>query len=335
MSGERGYALWVAVLVVALLSLATLTLAQIYDVTRPRVELARAQARAAIAAESASARVAFLLLSEPIGPRSVVLGAPREAGMASADGRAELRLDGRLYSFGERTWVGVQDERGLISVNSADEHSIARLLVSEGVGSSRARQLAAALADYVDADELVRVGGVERRAGADIAARDGPLPTRWAVLDVLGWRATLADQGLRRRMLNLLAAGGGEGSVNLNTAPRGVLNGLLGPRKGGEVAVRREQREIRDAAELQSLTNVGGGGAEFATMPGDAFRVTVLVGDAMGGSQFFERRLLLTPEGETPVVWEEERRGSGDAGYSETHEQPVEPYPEARARSAR
>jgi hypothetical protein len=336
MSEQRGYALWLSVLVIALLALATLTLAQTFDAVRPRVDGARTEARDAVAAQSAMARAAFILLTEPIGPRSVVLGAPRELGVASSGGGVELRLDGRLYLYGDGVWIGVQDEAGLIDLNATSEGAVNALLANAGVAPGRARRLAAALGDFVDQDNLVRIGGAERGGYPDgEIVVNGSLPTRWSAIDVLGWRGL--EQGVSAQVLGVMTAGDGEGSVNLNTAPRAVLDALFGDRLSGDLARRREQGEIRDLSEISSLINVNANaaGAGIALTPSGVFRVTVLLGDDEGRLRFVERRLLLATEGERPVLWQDERHGAGDAGYFEAHEQPIEALPDPRARPVR
>jgi hypothetical protein len=330
---ERGYALWLTVLVLALLALAALALAQTFDLTRARAETARADAQASVAAETAMARVAFLMLTEPVGPRSVVVGGPRDPGMASAAGAPELRLDGRLYNLGDGVRVGVQDEAGLIDVNGNDERVVANMLEGLGVRRERARVLAAGLADFVDADDLVRTGGAERVRLPEGVIGNVVLTTRWGVLDAVGWRNALEDRNIADRVFAATAAGDGEHGVNINTAPLAVLTAMLGPRLARDVFARREQSEIRDATELTALAAAGAdaAGAGFATMPGNAFRVTLLLDNAGRGTLFVERRLLLMSEGARPVLWIEERRGAGDAGYGNAHGQAIEPFPFARS----
>jgi hypothetical protein len=321
-------------LAIALLALSAMIWSRTFDASRARIEAARADARAVIAAETGAARVAFMLLTEPIGPRSAVIGASREAGMARAGDALELRLDGRLYRLTDELWVSVQDERGLIDVNGSDERAIAGLLANQGVRPDRARALAAALADFVDPDALVRTGGAEPARGAP---GNAPLTSRWALLDVSAWRSTLRALDTTPLILNALAVGDGEHGVNLNTAPRAVLDAMLGARLARDVVERREQVEIRDVAELVTLSDAGAdaAGAGFATMPGNAFRVTLLVDPTGRRPLYIERRLMLQVEGARPALWFEERRGAGDAGYGDADVEAVEAFPDPRARPAR
>lgn len=107
-SDQRGYSLLLAAVVVAVLALVLLTVARVQGGLQPGVRALRTEMRQDVVAESLFARVSFLLLTEPVGPRSLVIGGPRELGAAAAAGRGqELRLDGRRYAVGEDSFISI------------------------------------------------------------------------------------------------------------------------------------------------------------------------------------------------------------------------------------
>jgi general secretion pathway protein K len=73
-----------------------------------------------------------------------------------ADGKAhEMRLGAGAVA------VRIEDESAKIDLNRADEATLASMLVSTGMPPGEARQLAAAIADYRDPDNIQRPGGAE------------------------------------------------------------------------------------------------------------------------------------------------------------------------------
>lgn len=310
---ERGYSLFLAAVVVALLALVLLSLARVQADLSPSLRSLRADAERERRAHSLLMRTTFLMLSEPIGPRSLIVGGPRDfeaaaMPMSRRQSFRELRLDGRFYAAGDGAFVSVQDENGLLNLNAGDEAALANLLVLAGASQRPAQHLAAALTDYVDHDDLVRPGGGE--ADAYRRARlPGPanqvFSTRWGAWDALGWR----DGGAAFEPLwdNVTALPAGA-AVNLNTAPSPVLEALLGDaRRAAAVVEQREHAELRTQEDVEALTGVRtrAAGAGFATEPGAVFRVRVAFGRAgRGQGQAYESQLVLAEQGaERPFFW--------------------------------
>lgn len=75
--------------------------------------------------------------------------------------------DGRSYYVnfeGITVEVQVTDERGKLNVNAANEEVYIDLLTANGVDATEAELLAAAIADWVDPDEIERANGAELEA---------------------------------------------------------------------------------------------------------------------------------------------------------------------------
>lgn len=324
---SRGYALLLAVFTIALLAIVLLATARVQGDASPALRRLRAQTAHEIAVQNAVARVAFLALTEPIGPRSIVIGGPREPNLASAPtlmrGRSsqgrELRLDGRFYEAVPRAFLALQDEAGLLALNGDSETALQSLLTQAGVQARQSRRMAAALADFADQDDLVRAGGAElaayRRLGLPGPANRA-LISKWQALSALGWADGLRSANSEVFWSNVTTESAGVG-VNINTAPRAVLAAMLGDaRAAAAILARREQGELRDADEVAGLTGVdtATAGAGFATQPGAAFRIVIAFGETAGAArEAHESELLLAGDGaERPFYWRGGRWGQAE-----------------------
>lgn len=342
---DRGYALFLAAVVVAILSFVLLAVARVQGGLAPSLRLLAAQTDEEIAAETLTARLAFLLLTEPVGPGSIVIGGPRDPGVASGEqsagarGRStrapQLRLDGRRYIAGfvggARVEVSVQDEAGLLNLNAPDEAAMAALLEQTGVRSPRSEAMAASLADFTDGDDLTRANGAEGVAYARLGLPpppNAPLSSRWQALNVMGWRDGL-NGAQRDALWRLVTAGEQQQGINLNTAPLAVIAAVTGDARTAQALVeRREAGELRDLQEVEGLTGARdrAAGAAFALRPGTNFRIVIAFGE--GADRGVERRLVLAgPEAERPAYWRDERRGVIGAENRQDREQQPEPLP--------
>lgn len=323
-SGADGYILPLVAVVVALLSLVLLTLARVQSDFSPALRLQAADAARARAAQSLAARVGFLLLTEPLGPRSLRIGAGAEsgggqAGMRSAAGvrLRELRLDGRSYATGEGAIVSVQDEAGLFNLNSGDEQMLAALLRQTGVGARSSDRLAATLADYVDGDDLRRANGAEaaeyRRAGLRTPLNRN-MVNRWNARAALGWSEELQDADALWR---LTTVADGASALNINTAPAPVLRAALGEGRQADTFLREREQGAMSAmnqGEALAGTRAGAAGVELAAEPGAAFRLVVAF-DAGASRREVESQLVLAgAEAGRPYYWREARYVWADGG---------------------
>lgn len=137
-----------------------------------------------------------------------------DLGTSQAPGRGEYRLS-------------IEDGSARLPVNSASEGELQRLLLALGIQRLRAIELAAAISDWIDSDELHRLNGAEW----DDYYADQPAQTRPAN----GPLADLAElrhiRGVDREVFALiepLLTVETDHQVNLNTAPVPVLSALPG-----------------------------------------------------------------------------------------------------------
>lgn len=344
-----GYVLLLVAVVVALLALVLLAVARAQGDLAPALRAQVSEAEHARLVHSLAARSAFLLLTEPVGPRSIVVGGDREGGAAMAGTRSasgalirEIRLDGRFYEvagLGEaRLLVGLQDESGLLDLNSSDEAGLGALLEVVGVQPALAARLAPALADYVDADDLNRANGAEKDSYRRARLPDPPnrvLVNRWSAAGAFGWSELSGEQ--RDALWALTSAGAGSSPLNINTAPADVLRALLGDERRVEMLLRqRALQPLAGAAESEALTGVrsDAAGVSLATQPGNAFRLVVASASGRsGGWREVESQLVLAgPDAERPYYWREVRRERASARGE--HVDNVEPLPESAAMHA-
>lgn len=303
-TGERGYALLLAIAVVAALALAVLASARaLGDVTASAHRLQERQIEAA-AAETLMSRVAFLMLVEEHDAGALQIAGARQ-------NQGAMRLDGTWYAIdgAPGSFLAVQDEAGLFNLNSSDEQGLRALLEVSGQGA-RAPSLAAALMDFTDPDDLMRDRGGEARAyerAGLLGPADRPLASRWQAIEALGWQ----DGGLLTSVVwTWLSAGPLETGLNINTAPAPVLQAVLGDARRAELIIRqREAGPLTDMAEVEALTagTARANGVTFAVTPGRGFRVQAVFG-SHGPRHGLERLLELGGgEAAAPFKWVEER----------------------------
>ena len=123
-----------------------------------------------------------------------------EAGMNMAvlslrdpDEQQQWIPDGRVYplDYNEaHIEVQVTDERGKLNINQADEETLVRLFVGNGLDEKEAQTLAAAVLDWTDQDNIVRSNGAEdaeyKAAGFSGGPGDRPFVMVTEMLQVLG-----------------------------------------------------------------------------------------------------------------------------------------------------
>jgi len=96
--------------------------------------------------------------------------------------------DGRPYEilFDDATIeIMVTDERGKVNINSANEETLIRLFVSNGLDEAQAEQLAAAVLDWTDEDELVRPSGAEEGEYTSAGYQVGPANREFIMVEEL------------------------------------------------------------------------------------------------------------------------------------------------------
>lgn len=337
-----GYVMLLVAAVIALLAFVLLEAARAQSDLSLALRAQLADVERERTAQSLAGRVGFVLLTEPIGPRSVVVGGVREGGQAddglmnAAGGRVrELRLDGRYYVASGRNGVlvSVQDESGLLDMNAGDDAALAALLEQAGASAASARRLAAAVGDYVDGDDLARLDGAESDAYRRARLPEPPnrnMVNRWSAQGAFGWEGALSPEQ-RSEIWRNTGAAPSPAPLNVNTAPFAVLQAVLGDaRMARAVAARRERQELRSLNDVEALTgaNTRASGVVLAAQPGSAFRLVVAF-EAQGAARLESQLVLAGAEADRPIYWREARRDDGRVGRD--RENDAESLPESAA----
>jgi hypothetical protein len=270
---------------VAILSLVAIRYADRLDRLREQTLSLQALADATAAARGGHAAVLYWIATRPIGPSG-----------HGPTGQV-LREDGRWYRLPDAPVVlSVQDQRGLLPVNSLTRPEMLALLAQFGVVAARADAMADILEDYLDTDDLKRLNGAERR---DYAALGLPPPRDDWMLSVQeftrmplwrdepklldGLRGVLNTRNLR--------------DFNPLTAPRAVLRvkfPVAADEQMRRLLALRAEGQLLDANEAARLTGLPMNVDEFILAPSPSKRVQVW---APGLPRVHEYNVQFTPGG--------------------------------------
>jgi len=213
-------------------------------------------------------------------------------------GNGAIGLDDREYPGQGKVVYRIQDTRGLFNLNNSDSGNLRRFLAALEVPADQFDRLADRLADYMDADDLRRVNGAERKDYADLGL---PPPANRRLLTVAearripGWR-NRPELWRENRLARLATVGQGLG-INPNTAPRQVLQSLpnVSAELAGAMILRRQKQPFVNALEVGALSGANPMQLIFTLIPfpGDTVRVTQSL---PGGGAAIEYEVVLTPQ---------------------------------------
>lgn len=213
-------------------------------------------------------------------------------------GSDAIVLDNRLYHGAGTGFLRLQDNRGLLNLNQADDASLQRFLGVLGIPADQRGRMVDTLRDYIDADNLHRINGAEAQ---DYIERGLPPPantrliTSWEARRVLGWNTPQLwrDNQFVSLTTTSLATG-----INPNTAAAQVLASLPGVTDeiAQNMVKRRQVTPFANIDEVASFSGVSPGQFIFTVsfFPSDSIRVTQL---AEGGPFASEFSISLTPTG--------------------------------------
>lgn len=251
------------------------------------------------------ARTTFAALTAPVSTRAIEL----------RDRRGDpqpLLIDGTAYEAAPGLEVSLQDEAGLINLDTLPAADMPRLFAQFGADPEAAGRLGARLADYIDRDDLVRIGGGEAEAYRAAGLAPPPnqrLRSRADLLGVLGWNdATPA--GAWRAARGPVVTNDDVG-MNINAMPAPVLQVLYGlDAQAARAAVAR--RRLRPFASLEELGRAGGqrlvGDAERRVVdPSGRFLFTVT---AVRPGRVWTSRIVLAPVGDVRPFVVQDRGGA-------------------------
>lgn len=141
----------------------------------------------------------------------------------------ELRLDGVTYRGIGNTYFSLQDNAGLLSLNSLDHEPLEKFFRRMGAGGIDYSRLIAAKVDYIDSDDNEIFSGAER---ASYTAKNLPPPandflrTPEELSRILGWQTYLNSLSITD--YHTLFSSRRFGLMNLNAMPKELLINYLG-----------------------------------------------------------------------------------------------------------
>ena len=308
------------ILAATLWALAALTVLAGYinTVTTADVERAQAQREALqdeLDARSTENTLIYLLASSRMNHRGIVLEreqrfSPLTGQPLKHPGDGTLPMSGEVHAGIGRIHFSLQDERGLIGINSPTQPFLSRALQHVGVSAADAARLMPRIRDYVDLDETLTLSGAER---FDYVRAGRPPPANWFMAGtpelkrVLGVADIVSPEQWRR--LRPLLTPREQHGYNFNTMSVDVAEAFV---RGAEAATHllamRAERVIRTPEDVAELTgrSLRLNPEDLLTFPSPNCRVAVWRPDAGRRSIV---GITLTP-GAPHAPWRKEYRYS-------------------------
>ena len=269
----------------ALVALAVVA-AYINGVTETNVDNAyrtKLMLQAELDRRSTEATLLYLLATNRMSPRSLLI--ENEQRFADFDtvlddeSDAELNLAGVRYAGLGDVAFSIQDENGLVSVNTPRDALFGAMMRSVGLTAPDLARLIPRVADYIDLDDNLSLDGAESKAYREAEL---PPPSNWFLATpmemnrVLG-AASLIDHGQWQRLRNM-ATPRHLLSVNFNTMPEDVAAAVFGVEREALEAFFAERAEHR-IANVDQLFELTGRRPPvdpglLAVMPSQFLRIT-------------------------------------------------------------
>lgn len=241
---------------------------------------------------NALAIIIHYLLTQPLDYGGLRLPSARDATeplLVPLDGRPVDGAGGLVFS--------IQDEGGMLNLNSIYTRPLEYLLAGLGVPSLQAPSLIAKLKDFTDADSLLNLNGAEVATYAErglYAPPNRPLITSDEASQVIGW--TDLEMLWQDDILAKLTHTGYPGQPNINTAPLEVLRTLPGVSEEDARTIlrHRAKRPLISSYDIQQVLGkrLPLDAEDWSFFPSRQFRISLW---RSGSSLVREIYLLLTP----------------------------------------
>ena len=259
--GDGGF-----ILAATLWALAALTVLAGYISGVADADVERAQAQRQALQDELDARgtentLIYLLASTRRSHRGMIL---EQEQRFSEPGGAVLRHpgDGTIPMSREahkglgRVLFALQDERGLFGINSPRQPFLGLALEHVGVRDLDVRRLMPLIADYIDMDNEIAMGGAERY---DYARSRRSPPPNWFMVGTPELKRVLGFEGLisadQWRRLRPLLTPRVQIGYNFNTMSPAAVAALVGGEEAAQLLIEeREERVIRTLEEVADMT---------------------------------------------------------------------------------
>jgi general secretion pathway protein K len=132
-----------------------------------------------------------------------------------------------VQTLGRNATISIRRASGYIDLNKADDTVLHALFVAGGASDAQAQQLAHAVMDWRDGDDLLHMHGAEdddyRSAGLPWTARDAGFERIEELQYVLGMTANVY-----RTVLPYVTVHSGQPGLDIEAAPEFLINALTG-----------------------------------------------------------------------------------------------------------
>lgn len=270
---------------------------------------------------STEATLLYLLATNRMSPRSLLVEYEQRFAdydtVLDDEADAELSLAGVRYEGLGDTAFSLQDENGLVSVNSPRDGMFGAMMRSVGVTERDLALVVPRVGDYIDLDDDLTLDGAETR---DYREAELPPPANWFLQTpmemsrVLGVAEVINDA--QWRQLRNMATSRMLISVNFNTMPEDVAAALFGVEPETLEAFFAERAETR-IANMDQLFDLTGRRPPvdpglMATMPSQFLKITTW---GLGGGSRAIVGVTLTPAS-LIAPWRTEYRYSEPADHA-------------------
>lgn len=314
---KRGFALPLVLGMIAVLALAMIAALSALASLRNETKESLAGIEFDRAAVTAEARVEFLMLTEPLGPKGVRIGGVRDSGpndRGNTDATTLLYADDRSYRWRENGdapldyRAALQDEAGLVNLYQADSPMISRLMQQAGLTPDNGDQLASELIDY----------------NAQPAPHE-PLKKLAELYSLPSGKDLISDRTFSR-LDGMSAVHADSNQVNINTASREVLKAWF-DLSDSQIDQAFKDRDATDVG-LGSPSSIGAqvtGPLTNFTFPGG--RMRFIFSDPRTGHTY-RSTLVLTPNSQEKPIWVENTKTQRQKLNFEPAEDALEDFPE-------
>lgn len=286
---EKGFILAATLWFLVILTIAASYFAERLNHSQQLAQLARAKWQAELDFSNTRAEILFRLATTPL--TAYGLGPDFQSG---------IMLDNRSYRGFGNSLLRLQDNRGLINLNTVDDATLQRFLGVLEIPANMRGRMIDTLRDYMDEDNLRRLNGAEADDYRSLnlpPPRNAKLMTPFEPQRIIGWRE-VPQLWEDDRLPNLTSVAGSV-ALNPNTAPWQVLATLPGVTQeiAHAIIVRRQLEPIAHAGQITAMTGVplqALFAPQIITLPANAIRVVHSSPDVPWAVQY---NVTLTPDG--------------------------------------
>jgi len=261
---------------------------------------------------------------------------PQESESQKKERKSLWRMDGRLNEVliaGEKCRIRIQDEGGKIDINRIPDRALRDVIGFMGLDAQNRDIVVDSILDWRDENQFHRANGAEepyyRSLPEPYSCKDGFIDVLEELLLVKGVTREIfyggrigttmaATIGLKTPLdgpglVDIFTVYASRGRVNINTAPKAVLEAIpgIGPERAATIIRAREKEEFRSVQEVRSKLGQEARAAEpFLSVSPSSFFTIYAEGEVETGVRRAVRGVVYITGGKTPsykiVQWDDD-----------------------------